>query len=317
MARSNTGGTRGFIRGKVAQDLYQVTTDKKGRKIQLVRAVEQSRENPNTKYQALARMQMALLMGSLKQFKEIVDHSFETIPYGQLSIAHFVEINMPLIQADCRDHWEENNLFDYPSKGTTHVRLGLFKIAEGSLSLPSAISWGNLTGSGSRAEFLIDCGKASPKISDLKAALGANANDYITALVLCGLGLRQFNRFKYLRFYINDTLPDTTVITSANFYDVFRIEGNLSIYTVSVNGSGVIKIVLRYQENGSTYYMYERAVICSVWNGVKWLRNDCTFDMMTGVTPESVPFETAQYNFDSWWPDYEGESYDELFPDRV
>lgn len=94
MARSNSGGTRGWLRGKVANDLYQVTKTSTGRKVQLVRAVEESRINNNTIEQALARMRMALLMGALSDLKAIVDHSWQTIPYGQLSIANFVKENM-------------------------------------------------------------------------------------------------------------------------------------------------------------------------------------------------------------------------------
>ena len=316
MAWSKTGGTRAFIRGRVADDLYQVTHDKYGRKVQIVRGVEDSRINNNTKLQALSRMQMALLMGSLKQFKEIVDHSWENIPYGQLSIAHFVEVNMPLIQDDCREHWDGDNVFDYPTKGTTDVRLGLFKIAEGTLNLPAAITWVSLDEEDTRVTIGFECGNASPTMGDLKAALGANANDYITFLVLCGLGLRRFNRFKYARFYIDDTLSDDTVITTALLSQVFRIEGNLEVTPKEVSEEGNLYFYLRYKEALGYYQMYERAVICSVWDGVKWKRNNCQFEMMQGVNPEDVPFDTAYSDFETWWPEYQGESYEELFGDR-
>lgn len=316
MARSFQGGTRGFIRGKVANDLYQVTQDKRGRRIQLVRACEESRINNNTKLQALSRMQMALLMGSLKQFREIVDHSFETIPYGQLSIAHFVEINMPLIQSDCRDHWDADNIFDYPTKGTTDVRAGLFKIAEGSLSANNNISWLNPLSNLTYARIAFNCSNGTIKMSDVKAALGLNVDDYITALVICGSGLRRFNRFKYIRFYLSDYLPDDTVITTSNANLVFRTEGNLSIASISVTSSGSLVFNVRYVENNVAFYMYEGAFIYSVWDGVRWRRNNSTFQMMPTVTPDVVPFETPFDNFSTWWPSYDGETYEELFGDR-
>lgn len=316
MARSFQGGTRGFIRGKVANDLYQVTQDKRGRRIQLVRAVETSRINNNTKLQALSRMQMALLMGSLKQFREIVDHSFETIPYGQLSIAHFVEINMPLIQADCREHWDENNLFDYPTKGTTDVRAGLFKIAEGSLQPNSYIRWRNFGNNTTQVYVQFVIGKSQPKMADLKRILGANVDDYITAVVIGGIGLRRFNRFKYARFYVDSRLADDVVITNSNANQVFRTEGNLTLRDWSVTAAGTLMVNIRYQENSNAYAFYEGAFIYSVWDGVRWLRNNSTFEMMPGVTPDMVPFETPFDNFTSWWPSYDGETYEELFGDR-
>ena len=316
MARSFQGGTRGFIRGKVASDLYQVTQDKRGRRIQLVRAVESSRVNNNTKLQALSRMQMALLMGSLKQFREIVDHSFETIPYGQLSIAHFVEINMPLIQADCREHWDENNQFDYPTKGTTDVRAGLFKIAEGSLSANPIISWGRPLSNLTIGCIFFNSGSSTPTVGSLKSKLGVNVDDYITALVICGSGLRRFNRFKYLRFYWSGALSDNTRITSSNVSQLFRTEGNLTIRSVTIDSGGTIIFQIGYQENGVWFYMYEGAFIYSVWDGVRWLRNNSTFEMMPSVTPDMVPFETPFDNFATWWSAYDGETYEELFGDR-
>ena len=208
MARSNTGGTRGFLRGKVADDLYQVTKNRYGKRIQLVRSVEEQRQNNNTERQALARMQMALLMGCLKQFKEIVDHSWETIPYGQLSIAHFVELNMPLVHEDSKNNWESDNVFDYPTKGLSLLRVGAFIMAEGSLTLPSCLSFYMVDDAHAKGGLQISINKQNPTFSDLQNVLGANANDYITMLLFqYDSNNRANNFFMYSRAYLKD-IPD-------------------------------------------------------------------------------------------------------------
>ena len=205
MARSNTGGTRGFLRGKVADDLYQVTKNRYGKRIQLVRSVEEQRQNNNTEKQALARMQMALLMGCLKQFKEIVDHSWETIPYGQLSIAHFVELNMPLIHEDSKNNWESDNVFDYPTKGLSLLRVGAFIMAEGSLTLPSCLSFYMVDDAHAKGGLQISIGKQNPCFGDLQNVLSANAQDYITMLLFqYDSNNRANNFFMFSRSYLQD-----------------------------------------------------------------------------------------------------------------
>lgn len=208
MARSNTGGTRGFLRGKVADDLYQVTKNRYGKRIQLVRSVEEQRQNNNTEKQALARMQMALLMGCLGQFKEIVNHSWETIPYGQLSIAHFVELNMPLIHEDSKNNWESDNVFDYPTKGISLLRVGAFIMAEGSLTLPSCLSFYMVDDAHAIGGLRISTGVLCMHFFDIVNALGINALDYITMLLFqYDSNNRANNFFMYSRSYLAQ-LPD-------------------------------------------------------------------------------------------------------------
>lgn len=317
MARSNIGGTRSFIRGKVANDIYQVGYNMDGKKQQFIKAAADHVTNPNTKYQALARMQMALLMGTMGQFSTIIDHSWEGIPYGQMSIAYFVKKNMELLQADCKNHWFEDNEFEWRDKGSRMFRRGKFYMSEGSLSLPSCI---HVIDSGYPryiGTMQIRIGKQNATFGDLKAALGANVGDYITYMeVLQYEPTTAQNYLVFNRLYLADGISDDTVITEQNVSSMFTHEGNEDFQMTYAPNSGTIGLQNVALNNGAICPRAYYTVIVSKWTGTIWARNTARFDFMP--TESSPPWsDTEPYSvFQSWWPDYDGESYAELFPDK-
>ena len=304
MARSFSGGTRGFIRGKVANDLYQVTKDARGRKIQLVRAVEESRVNNNTEMQAVARMQMALCMGCLSQFKEIVDHSFEGIPYGQLSIAHFVKLNIPLLQNDCKTNWEVDSEFSYPIKGEPNIRWGAFILSEGTLILPDSISMSDAPAYFSTAAMVIQLDVPQPTMADVKRVLGAAQDDYITGLVVEATDAEdRFAKFIYRRAYLS-SMDDSVQLTTQNVARFFRTEGTAGGGIVYDPGRNRIFIEILDTENPDYRTWVVGDIIISVWSGQKWRRNSSRFSVNPNIdwydylaTPNSV--------FKSWYQSYD------------
>lgn len=309
MARSNTGGTRGFLRGKVANDLYQVTVQSNGKRIQLVRAVEESRANPNTVDQAVARMRMALLMGALKDLKAIVDHSWETIPYGQLSIAHFVQLNMPLVISDCFYNWSTGNKFIYPSKGTPEVRAGSFIVAEGTLALPAALYDAAEGGEYGSKAFEIRIGKANATFGDLKASLGLNAADYMTFLDLNAWlnfdNLYEDINLVYHRLYIASGISDTVAITQGNVYDLFTHDGNVDVTMAYNAGTGTITVTLPLYRNSRSYYGLFSTIIISRWDGIRWCRNNARFAPFTADYDIGADAQSPRMMFQSWYPSWD------------
>lgn len=314
MARSNSGGTRGWLRGKVASDLYQVTKTATGRKVQLVRAVEESRINNNTLEQALARMRMALLMGALKDMKQIVDHSWQGIPYGQLSIAHFVKVNMPLVIADCKENWSYENAFCYPVKGIKQMRIGAFQVSSGTLSSPANITRGVNYLSGIWFPMRILIGVPHPTFGDLKRSLGLNANDYITLLMMTGFDAASSGivnqGFHFLRVYLSETIDDDTQIDAANVEDCFYYEGN-TVRRVSINvTTGVILIEVSASPDAVYRDCLLSAVVVSRWDGSVWCRNNARFWSPDGVDLPNFEYNAPRLVFQSWFPSYDPDSED-------
>lgn len=311
MARSNQGGTRGFIRGKVGTELYQVTKNVDGKKIQLVRAVEESRTNNNTILQALARMRMALLMGALKDLKEIVDHSWEGISYGQLSIANFVRVNMPAVIYDCQNNWTADNQFCYPVKGMSDMRIGRFYISSGSLITPENIIAGGGYLFGEWFPFKISIPINDRTFGGLRRSLGFNADDYITLLILSGLDLGSGGiinqKLFFLRLYIANDIPDDTLLFDIDPNRLFTFEGN-TLYQIQYDDfTGSLSIQLSCRPDGLEREVILQSIIVSHWTGSIWARNNAQFNGLGYGGSVNFEYNSPRVVFKSWFPEYNPE----------
>ena len=311
MARSNQGGTRGWLRGRVANDLYQVTRKENGQKEQLVRAVEESRTNPNTISQAMARMQMAMCMTALKQFKEIVDHSWEGVTFGRQSMNYFARKNVKLIQQDCEDNWSSDNNWSYPIKGSIDLLPGLWQLSEGTLKLPDIITRHEFDAYGEQCGYSINLPSANCTMGQLKAALGLNANDYITYLAFADGVLPKNNKLCFFRVYINEAFPDDLVISLANYQSAFTYDQNTPFYPQWDSENN--RIIFYFDEHAIPEIAGFScdAIIISRWDGVKWCRNTSFFQGILGVDDYSANWTVAWDVFQSWFPEYDPEASDE------
>ena len=100
MARSKSGGTRSYIRGKIGADVYCVGKDGKGSRQQVVRSLAEQVANPQTNPQMVQRMLMNSVAQLTHALKPIIDHSYAGIPAGQPSISHFRSMALDAYKED-------------------------------------------------------------------------------------------------------------------------------------------------------------------------------------------------------------------------
>ena len=100
MARSKSGGTRSYIRGKIAADVYCVGKTGKGERQQVVRSLAEQVANPQTSPQMVQRMLMSSVAQLTRALKPIIDHSFDGVPAGQPSISHFRQLALNAYKVD-------------------------------------------------------------------------------------------------------------------------------------------------------------------------------------------------------------------------
>lgn len=227
MAKSKSGGTRSYIRGKIGADVYSVGKDGKGKRQQVVRSLAEQVANPQTESQMFGRMVMSTVMQAVSAMKPIIDHSFDGIPAGQPSISEFIRRNYALVAADAKAHPASGNSFGlnkYQEKGP---KAGAYIISKGNVVVPAAYA---LSSNLPLLTFTLTA--ANHKVSDLKALLGvSHEDDYFT---LCGIGFgaTETVSFYFVRAKVNPALADNTDITSSNIGSVFVTEGN---YDASVS----------------------------------------------------------------------------------
>ena len=263
MAKSKSGGTRSYIRGKIGADVYSVGKDGKGKRQQVVRSLAEQVANPQTEAQMFGRMVMSTVMQAVSAMKPIIDHSFDGVPAGQPSISEFIKRNYALVKADAEARPGTTNKFGLAKYQEKGVHKGGYIISKGNVVLPSAIEYDRYTGN-----HLINLTAAAHKVSDLKAALAINSgDDYFT---FCGFAGSP-NEFVFARLRVNPALADSTDITSSNIASVFLTEGNVTP-TIGIDNY-IISVAL----NGASSTA-NGGVIVSRKTADGWSHSTCTLD---------------------------------------
>lgn len=126
MATSLTGGAFGFLRKSIGSVTYRTSTAAlDGKKRQVASLKPTTVKDPNTVAQILQRMKMAPAAKFFLALSDIIDHSWEGVPYGAKSRLEFMRRAM------------KNDPAVYVPFGYKGVAPGEFEISAGSLpSLP-------------------------------------------------------------------------------------------------------------------------------------------------------------------------------------
>lgn len=216
MGKSKTGGTRGYIRGRIANDVYSIGKDGKGKKQQVIRSLAESVANPRTTAQMRGRMIMSTIMQAVAGFSAIIDHSFDGIAKGQPSISEFIRRNYALIKADVAAHPASGNAFGLLKYQEKRVAGGAYVVSDGAAFAPTQFTlpeeYGNLE---------LATGKAAPTFADLKALWVAAGMEYLT---LVGV---DDGKAVFARLNLSTTVADETVLSSANIASCFDVDGNV------------------------------------------------------------------------------------------
>ena len=232
MAKSKSGGTRTYIRGRVGSDVYSIGRDAKGKKQQVVRSLAESVANPQTQAQMKGRMIMSTIAQALAVLRPIVDHSFDGLVGARANLAEFTSRNYALIKADVAAHNASGNKFGlvgYQEKG---AKQGCYVVSDGKASLPTALVLTQLTGT-----VVITLPSDNVTVGGLKAALGLAEDEYFTMVGITTAGAAAYERFR-----INPSLSDDTAIAAGNVDDIFAVEGNVNA-SISI-ASNVLSIAI-------------------------------------------------------------------------
>ena len=126
MATSLTGGAFGFLRKSIGSVTYRTSTAAlDGKKRQVASLKPTTVKNPNTVAQIMQRMKMAPAAKFFDALSEILDHSWEGVPYGTKSRLEFMRRAM------------KNEPAIYVPYGYNKLAPGEFEVSAGTLpSLP-------------------------------------------------------------------------------------------------------------------------------------------------------------------------------------
>lgn len=218
MAKGKSGGTRSFLRGRVASDVYSIGKDAKGNKQQIVRSLAESVANPQTLAQMRGRMIMSTVMQAVSSMAAIIDHSFDNVPAGQPNVSEFIRRNYALVKADVAAHPASGNAFGLNKYGEKGIKQGAYVVAGGSAADIAGVQ---LNGTNKTLVIALSAGAT---IADLRSALGIGTEDYFTAVCVTADG-----KFLYNRFHVTQSLPSATQISADNIESVITLDGNVKV----------------------------------------------------------------------------------------
>ncbi len=228
MAKSKSGGTRSYIRGRVGADVYSIGKNAQGKKQQVVRSLAETVANPQTIAQMRGRMIMSTVMQAQSALKVIIDHSFDNVVGIQPNLSEFIKRNYALVKADVAAHPSTGNVFGLNAYQEKGAKQGAYIISDGKAVIPAAVSIDKAAG-----VITIALSAASMTMAGLKAALNFGSEDYITIV-----GIDTQGAAEYCRYHINQSLADDTAISASNIGSVFETEGNATP-SVSVAGNAI------------------------------------------------------------------------------
>ena len=234
MAKSKSGGSRAYLRGRIGSDVYSIGKDGKGKKQQVVRSLAEQVSNPRSQSQMKGRLLMSTIMQVVSGLSPIIDHSFDGIAKGQPSISNFIKINYALLKADVEAHPSSSNMFACSKYGEKGPRAGQYVVSSGSAALPTGIH--------EQDNQIVIAGLTAAKtFADLKAAWPVELDDFFTFVAI-----ENGTAVKYARVSLNLDTADATVLSDANLPGCFTVEGNTDVLvkidanglTISLNASG-------------------------------------------------------------------------------
>ena len=228
MAKSKSGGTRTYLRGRVGSDVYSIGRDSKGKKQQVVRSLAESVSNPQTQSQMRGRMILSTIAQALAVLRPIVDHSFDNVIGAQANLSEFTSRNYGLIKADIAAHPASGNAFGLVAYKEKGAKQGQYVISDGQATIPAALVLTKATG-----VIVITMPVGNVTIAGLKSALGMSNEEYFTLVGLTTTGAAAYERFR-----VNPSLSDDTVISAENISNVFAVEGN-AVATIGLAGESI------------------------------------------------------------------------------
>lgn len=228
MAKSKSGGTRTYLRGRVGSDVYSIGRDSKGKKQQVVRSLAESVSNPQTSAQMRGRMILSTIAQALAVLRPIVDHSFDNVIGAQANLSEFTSRNYGLIKADIAAHPASGNSFGLVAYKEKGAKQGQYVISDGQATIPAALVLTKANG-----VIVITMPVGNVTIGGLKSALGMTNEEYFTLVGLTTAGAAAYERFR-----VNPSLTDDTVISAENISNVFAVEGNAAA-SISLAGESI------------------------------------------------------------------------------
>lgn len=242
-------------------------------------------KNPQTTSQMEGRCIMATVSAAYAHMKEIVDHSFEGITYGQNNMSEFIRRNYARLK-QYKDLSPQR--FGYNAYRDRGLYAGAYLMSMGSLGdalgLPSEVSHNHESGQqGAMNIALQNPGFSSGgTVAEYLAAGNLQVGDMVTAVFMLPLNGAAGFGFGFVRVKVkasSDEALSTTTIASC-----FEVETNMSDVAMRLSGGNLLVAVVTPTDAFDSIDSAPIALIHSRKAASGWLRNTTYLNFANEIT---------------------------------
>lgn len=232
-------------------------------------------KNPRTKAQMAQRCLLKTISLAYSSMKSILDHSFEGVSYGALSMRHFQSINFNLVKAA---RFATAKTIGYAKYGDSTPNLGQYVIAQGSLTQPNFHGF-NIAVQGSGISIGVS---EVTTVADFATKLGIGLGELIT---VCAQIQSSKNAvaFAWVRF----TLPNDA---TANISEI-QVESNLNVEASFESGVSAVVSVADFGSDTAKGALY--TAIRSKYGTNGWMRSKAVLNLVTGTLTYEDEYKAA------------------------
>ena len=292
MARSRVGGSKGLLSGKVGDVIYSITRNADGSFRQMIGANPESRFNPNTDAQACARMTMGMIERAMFTYRDFMGTGFEGVDPGTNSVSKFSEVNYNEIRDEILQYWDmpgwtEWN-YDFPKKGQTIPKDGMFIISQGS------IRWDGLVycvpATTNRRYFEVEClGQGmQPTVRHWLTSHNLKPGMQFVGIFFCEGTTPSRSFVAWIMLWTDENVRHDDVITASNWRNYIKTNSNvpLNAYFSDTDGSLHLRCErlddLQVSRTGCTGRRIR------IWDGTKFRYNNCQMQWVAFPTPQEA-----------------------------
>lgn len=240
--------------------------------------------NPRTPEQMVQRMCMATASAAYAQMKQIVDHSFEGITYGQTTMSEFIRVNAEALRTNYyeTDAGIRDFNFSYNPYRDRLCYAGAYIMSRGTATQIKNLWSIDTVGSGSsqvQDQVQLDLYKGQLETFNadgLLANLGIGVGDMATMCLLYERDTDAAAVFGFIR--ITALQAGSVALSTSNFSEYFKCESNLPIVSITVTSTSVQVIVGADGFADGTHIA--SCCIHSVKRNGTWLRSNATMNVL-------------------------------------
>lgn len=236
-------------------------------------------KNPRSKAQMAQRCLLKTISLAYSSMKSILDHSFEGVSYGALSMRHFQSINFNLVKAA---RFATAKTIGYAKYGDSTPNLGQYVIAQGSLSQPNFQEF-TLAVQGNGISIAVS---NVTTVADFATKLGIGLGELIT---ICAQIQSNKNAvaFAWVRF----TLPSNAAASISEI----QVESNLNVEASFDNGVSAVVSVADFGADSAKGALY--TAIRSKYGTNGWMRSKAVLNLVTGTLTYEDEYKEALHTY--------------------